>query len=241
MHCHFNDAAPERLSHSRRPKGELAMPIRKQSCHSSRQLKDFAVHPKVFFFVDKKSGVRRFEVKAAPDGRLPVERAVDMLAVHCLMRRQSPNDFVVTVGASENLFESLGSRAKKIIQDCRFVVSPVQLSHRQEEVLRAILQGLTNKEIASRLQVSESTIKFHVSLLLQKFEVANRWELTRKATDFLSAQGAGNSNYPVSASAPQHSSGPSTLLPTRSPVHVDSIRAETSAGLPRRSGLRSLA
>lgn len=216
------------------------MRIRKQPGHSSRQLKDFAVHPKVFFFVDKKSGVRRFEVKAAPDGRLPLERAVDMLAVHCLMRRQSPNDFVVTVGASENLFESLGSRARKIIQDCRFVVSPVQLSHRQEEVLRAILQGLTNKEIASRLQVSESTIKFHVSLLLQKFEVANRWELTRKATDFLSAQGTA-SNYPVPVSAPQHSSGPSTVLPTRSPVHVDSIRAEAPVGLPRRPGIRSLA
>jgi DNA-binding CsgD family transcriptional regulator len=217
------------------------MRIRKQPGNSSSHMKDFAVHPKVFFFVDKKSGVRRFEVKAAPDGRLPVERAVDMLAVHCLMRRQSPSDFVVTVGASENLFESLGSRARKIIQDCRFVVSPVQLSHRQEEVLRAILQGLTNKEIATRLQVSESTIKFHVSLLLQKFEVTNRWELTRKATDFLSAQGTTGNNFPVPASAPQHSPGPSTLLPTRSPVRVDSIRAETSAGLPRRPGIRNLA
>lgn len=207
------------------------MRIRKQPIRNSRHIRNFAIHPKVFFFVDKKSGVRLFELKAAPDGRLPVERAVDMLVVQCLMRRQSPSDFVITVGAYENLLQCLGARAKKIIQDCRFGVSPVQLSHRQEEVLRAILQGLTNKEIASRLQVSESTIKFHVSLLLQKFEVSNRWELSRRATDFLSSQAASDNTYSISAPVPQHSSSGSTLLSTRQPARIDSI---SPGPLPRR-------
>jgi len=211
---------------------------RKQLLRNSGNSKVFAVRPKVFIFLDKRSGTRRFEVKACADGRMPVEQAVDLLAVHCLVRKQSPSDFMITVGASENLIESLGSRAKKIIQACHFGTSAVQLSHRQEEVLHAILQGLTNKEIASKLLVSESTIKFHVSLLLQKFEVQNRWELTRKATDLVSAQvGSGRedsvprltSNQPMPAA---------NARSTRSASPVQPMPTNITA---RRPGLRNLA
>lgn len=210
---------------------------RKQLLRNSSHSKNFAVHPKVFIFLDKRSGTRRFEVKAGADGSMPVEQAVDLLAVHCLVRRQSPSDFVVTVGASENLIESLGSRAKKIIQACHFGTSAVQLSHRQEEVLHAILQGLTNKEIASKLQVSESTIKFHVSLLLQKFEVQNRWELTRKATDLVSAQVTPDRDPSVSRFTPDPAATASNVRPTRTVSPLQPI----PANMARRPGIRTLA
>lgn len=211
---------------------------RKQLLGSSGSSKNFAVHPKVFIFLDKRSGTRRFEVKACADGRMPIEQAVDLLAVHCLVRKQSPSDFMITVGATENLIESLGSRARKIIQACHFGTSAVQLSHRQEEVLHAILQGLTNKEIASKLQVSESTIKFHVSLLLQKFEVQNRWELTRKATDLVSAQvtsGREDSDSRFTSSQP---TAPSNVRSTRPLSPVQPMPASV---MPRRTGIRTLA
>lgn len=211
---------------------------RKQLLRNSGQSRSFAVHPKIFIFLDKRSGTRRFEVKADADGRMPVEQAVDLLAVHCLVRKQSPSDFIITVGASENLIESLGSRAKKIIQACHFGTSSVQLSHRQQEVLHAILQGLTNKEIASKLQVSESTIKFHVSLLLQKFEVQNRWELTRKATDLVSAQvTSGHENSDSRFTSNQSVTTPN-VRSTRPVSHVQSIPTNV---MPRRSGMRTLA
>jgi DNA-binding NarL/FixJ family response regulator len=44
-------------------------------------------------------------------------------------------------------------------------------------VLEGLLENLANKEIASRLNISERTVKFHVSNLLAKFNVRRRADL----------------------------------------------------------------
>jgi DNA-binding NarL/FixJ family response regulator len=54
-------------------------------------------------------------------------------------------------------------------------VSP--LSRREQEILEKLFQNFSNKEIASELNISERTVKFHVSNLLQKFRVSGRMEL----------------------------------------------------------------
>jgi DNA-binding NarL/FixJ family response regulator len=51
------------------------------------------------------------------------------------------------------------------------------LSRREVDVLDALLQNLSNKEIGSRLNISERTVKFHVSNLLAKFSVQRRADL----------------------------------------------------------------
>ncbi len=51
------------------------------------------------------------------------------------------------------------------------------LSRREQEVLDRLLENLSNKEIASRLNISERTVKFHVSNLLDKFGVRRRADL----------------------------------------------------------------
>ena len=51
------------------------------------------------------------------------------------------------------------------------------LSRREQEVLDALLENLANKEIASRLNIAERTVKFHVSNLLSKFGVRRRADL----------------------------------------------------------------
>jgi DNA-binding NarL/FixJ family response regulator len=50
------------------------------------------------------------------------------------------------------------------------------LSPREIEVLQMIAEGLGNKEIASRLKISEHTIKFHVSSIFTKLDVSSRTE-----------------------------------------------------------------
>jgi DNA-binding NarL/FixJ family response regulator len=55
--------------------------------------------------------------------------------------------------------------------------SPSHLSQREREVLNALLENLANKEIASKLNISERTVKFHVSSLLEKFNVRRRTDL----------------------------------------------------------------
>jgi DNA-binding NarL/FixJ family response regulator len=49
-----------------------------------------------------------------------------------------------------------------------------QLSSREIEVLNLIAQGLSNKEIASRLDLVEGTVKVHVTSILGKLRVSDR-------------------------------------------------------------------
>ncbi len=51
------------------------------------------------------------------------------------------------------------------------------LSRREQEVLDSLLENLANKEIADKLNISERTVKFHVSNLLSKFGVRRRADL----------------------------------------------------------------
>ena len=57
------------------------------------------------------------------------------------------------------------------------MASASELSQREQEVLDALLENLANKEIGSRLNISERTVKFHVSNLLRKFGVRRRADL----------------------------------------------------------------
>ena len=50
------------------------------------------------------------------------------------------------------------------------------LTEREMEVLRLLAQGKANKEIASQLVISERTVKFHVSSIMNKLGAGNRTE-----------------------------------------------------------------
>ena len=56
-----------------------------------------------------------------------------------------------------------------------------QLSQREMDVLKLIVQGLSNKEIADSLHLSESTIKNHVNSLLSKLHVKDRTQAVTTA------------------------------------------------------------
>lgn len=57
------------------------------------------------------------------------------------------------------------------------------LTERQQQVLRAIFEGLTNKEIAAKLGVSESAVKATLQQLFQKTRVRTRSQLVRIALE----------------------------------------------------------
>jgi len=58
---------------------------------------------------------------------------------------------------------------------------PGRLSERETEVLVAVAQGRSNKEIAMALFVSEGTVKAHISHIMNKLGVGRRTELVRYA------------------------------------------------------------
>lgn len=57
------------------------------------------------------------------------------------------------------------------------------LTTREIEVLVALKDGLTTEEIAAKLMLSTSTVKTHLGNVYRKFEVRNRVEAVRKATE----------------------------------------------------------
>jgi two-component system, LuxR family, sensor kinase FixL len=58
-----------------------------------------------------------------------------------------------------------------------------QLSARELEALRLVVQGLANKEIASRMEISESAVKNTLQQLFAKTEVRTRGQLVRVALE----------------------------------------------------------
>ncbi len=58
-----------------------------------------------------------------------------------------------------------------------------QLTNREREVLRLLARGYAYKEIARELFISIKTVETHVSNVLRKLQMSNRYELSRWAAD----------------------------------------------------------
>jgi len=136
----------------------------------------------VYLFYEKATGTAHFHVDAGPEGELPVDHAAGLLAMHCMVRGQSPADYMIMVPADPDSVSGLAEKAQEILQSGHSAKCSVRLTRREEEVLDGVLKSLANKEIASHLNLSERTVKFHVSSLLAKFKVRSRMELLRESS-----------------------------------------------------------
>ena len=134
-----------------------------------------------FVFCEKATGLTQFRAESDADQSITVERVAGLLAMQCLVRGHDPDDFVVLVPAEKNLVGRFLSRAKELLEQGRAVSRPTSLSPRQTEILVSVIRNRANKEIASRLNITVRTVKFHISSLLNKFGVDNRADLARRA------------------------------------------------------------
>ncbi len=57
------------------------------------------------------------------------------------------------------------------------------LTRRQQQIVHLIAEGLTNKEIASRLFLSEQTVKNHIHRMLQRLEADDRLEVVQRVRE----------------------------------------------------------
>lgn len=62
-------------------------------------------------------------------------------------------------------------------------IEELEITNREYEVLQAVAKGLSNKEIAEKLFISESTIKTHVSSLLLKLNAKRRTQAVQIAKE----------------------------------------------------------
>src|SRR5260370_12389874 len=136
------------------------------------------------------------------DLRLPNMSGVD--AIRAIRGRWPSARFVVltTYEGDEDIHRALEAGAKgyvikgmpyqtlidallRVHSGGRFLPPPVaralasrmpdsELSSREQEVLRHLVDGMTNKEIANLLGITEATVKCHVSTILMRLNVSDR-------------------------------------------------------------------
>ena len=62
--------------------------------------------------------------------------------------------------------------------------SPIDdLTRREEDILRLVAEGQSNKEVARRLDLQEKTVKHYMTTILQKLQARNRVEAALMARD----------------------------------------------------------
>jgi len=116
----------------------------------------------------------------------PDSLAVDVLGSSLraiLPRYARPEEIIAAIQAAAtglvalhpDVFDSMLSRIRPG-QQSELDPSGQILTPREIEVLRMIAEGLGNKEIASKLSISDHTVKFHISSIFAKLSASNRAE-----------------------------------------------------------------
>ena len=116
----------------------------------------------------------------------PESLAVDVLGSGLraiLPRYATPEEIIAAIQAAAtglvalhpDIFDSMLSRIRPG-QQSELDPSGQILTPREIEILRMIADGLGNKEIASKLSISDHTVKFHISSIFAKLSASNRAE-----------------------------------------------------------------
>ena len=87
-------------------------------------------------------------------------------------------DIIVSRGIVEQLVQVLdqGNDREELFNS---------LSERQREVISLVVNGMTNREIASTLIITENTVKVHLRNILDKLELRNRQQLAAFAASYI--------------------------------------------------------
>jgi NarL family two-component system response regulator LiaR len=107
-----------------------------------------------------------------------VQRALQAGAISYLLKNVSADNLATAIRAAVAGQPTLAPEATQaLIHAATRPSDPtLDLTSREQEVLALMVQGLSNPDIAGRLVLSRSTVKFHVSSILLKLGVSSRTE-----------------------------------------------------------------
>jgi DNA-binding NarL/FixJ family response regulator len=101
--------------------------------------------------------------------------ALDAGAIGYLLKDADPDELIRGVQAAARGESPLSPKAAQQVLAARNAQRPaVQLSVREREVLELVGQGLPNKLIARRLEISEKTVKAHLTQVFAQLGVTDR-------------------------------------------------------------------
>lgn len=92
-----------------------------------------------------------------------------------LLKHIDPDDLLAAIRSAAAGDAPLDPRAGRVLLEQRRVsAQPSGLTDREMEVLTLVSQGLANKQIARRLEISERTVKAHLTSVFQRIGVTDR-------------------------------------------------------------------
>jgi two-component system, NarL family, response regulator LiaR len=108
------------------------------------------------------------------EDRLVID-AVEAGAAGYLLKESGPEELIEAIRAAAKGEVRLHPKAqKRLIKEVRTPEMRESLTERETETLRLVAKGMSNKEIAESLTVSEVTVKTHVSSILSKLNLQSR-------------------------------------------------------------------
>jgi DNA-binding NarL/FixJ family response regulator len=116
-------------------------------------------------------------IRAGARGYVTKTISSDELAA--AIRRVAEGDAVFSPRLAGFVLDAFASRSDTAVADPELD----QLTYREREVLRLLARGYAYKEIAKELFISIKTVETHVSNVLRKLQMSNRYELSRWAAD----------------------------------------------------------
>jgi NarL family two-component system response regulator LiaR len=104
-----------------------------------------------------------------------VQNALKAGAVGYLMKNVSARELAAAIRSAKDGKMTLSPEAAQaLVRASQQAQETETLTDREREVLKLMVDGLNNAEIAERLVVSLSTVKYHISNILMKLGVDNR-------------------------------------------------------------------
>jgi DNA-binding NarL/FixJ family response regulator len=116
-------------------------------------------------------------------GSSEVLGALDAGAIGYLLKDASPDELRGGVRAAVRGESPLSPKAARAVIVARDVGQGApELTAREREVLSCVAEGLPNKRIARRLEISEKTVKAHLTSIFQQIGVSDRTQAALWAT-----------------------------------------------------------
>jgi NarL family two-component system response regulator LiaR len=127
--------------------------------------------------LERQPHVRVIALTSFQEGRL-VQDALQAGAMSYLLKDVNMIELENAIRATHKGRSILASEAAKALAQVAAQPEPIgqDLTDRERQVLALVVDGMSNAEIAERLEVSLSTARFHLSAILSKLEAANRAE-----------------------------------------------------------------
>jgi DNA-binding NarL/FixJ family response regulator len=115
-----------------------------------------------------------------------IRGALDAGAIGYVLKHADPDELIGAVRAAAAGDAPMDPKAARVLLEARRRPGPQgDLSARKEEVLRLVAQGLANKLIARRLDISERTVKAHLTNIFGRLGVTDRTQAALWATENL--------------------------------------------------------